>query len=1087
MKFLYAILHGPASCFKTLLMQKSILSLSVFVFSIIQINAQQKWDRPMGLKNCFIDIKSDLFTATTFLEMEFCNPNYRDIEGLYQFELKPGQVITAFQLELNGKYRDGSIEEKWKATNAYNSIVGKRIDPSLLTMDYADHYSLRIYPVPAKGCRKVTVTIQQLLITDKNNLLYSLPLNVNDMVPYFRLNITVNGNADPVTRPGLIADHYFTGVGDKHILQWNTENISLKNSIAFSIPISFKSALCTKAKEQQTFFALRFQPSFLQEYTIQPKTLTVFWDASASLTKRDVNKETSFLKQFVSYHSISQLTIIPFNYKLIDTAVFHTENGFNSRCQQYIQNISYDGSTQLGIIDLTRFQADMFLLFTDGNNTYGKSKPKTGTALVSCIYTSHTANLASLQQIVGSGGGKVIDLNKISISSAVAISSHVENWLMNIASSSGRVITEQTMPLKQERTLFINGTMPYGNDTLYFYYGNNSRVNYIEKIAIHSEMECPDTGIDRVTMLNNFDRIIRNYSWSNIIDFGLQEKVVTPNTAYIVLERTEDYIRYNISPPKELEAECQMMNYVKRDTRFERRRLEEVNEYNILNNVVNVYNERIKKWDANEKSIYILQKDFDKPIEKFETGNNTAGAQSLSGDVVQGNMAGLNMSNNALSEVVVTGYGAMRRRDLTGSVAIVRSQDIFSSATTVEQALEGRVAGLQITNSFGAPGSTAGIAIRGIGGIRGNNQPLYVVDGTPVSGNINDFVNVHDIDYITVLKDNAASAIYGSRAANGAIVINTKKGRIYYNYYNNKLYRLKDMEDVEYLQELKNASLSEKLFVYEKLKEEYGGEAGFYFDAAQYLFEMGLKHQAFDILMNAAEAANGSQQVLVAMAYILEHWHQYEEAITIYEQLIKDDNHSLNVYSDLAWAYYQSGNYQQAVNILYDAIKMSLGQLEYTTLYVKAMLLNDMNAIISIHKDKIDISGIPSTLIKSLPVDMRIVIDCNKGNLGNVSIKEPGGLICDYSNPVTKNGGTIQQAYYWYYSTPFEYQVKKAPEGKYKIRVNYYDYYSYPGKVPSVIRIRRFKNFGKENQLIEIENVIMDNQYGEVEIAEVSG
>ena len=75
------------------------------------------------------------------------------------------------------------------------------------------------------------------------------------------------------------------------------------------------------------------------------------------------------------------------------------------------------------------------------------------------------------------------------------------------------------------------------------------------------------------------------------------------------------------------------------------------------------------------------------------------------------------------------------------------------------------------------------------------------MDGIPVSGNINDIINVQDIEYITVLKDASASAIYGSRAANGAIVINSKKGKNTFNYYNNKPYRLKDMEDVEYLQD----------------------------------------------------------------------------------------------------------------------------------------------------------------------------------------------------------------------------------------------------------------------------------------------
>jgi TonB-dependent SusC/RagA subfamily outer membrane receptor len=1066
-------------------MRKSIILATLLIFSFVQVRSQaRQWDRPMQLKSCSIDIKADMFTATTFIEMEFCNPNVQEIEGLHRFELKPGQVITGFQLDLNGKYRDGSIEEKWKATNAYNSVVGKRIDPALLTMDYADHYSLHIYPVPAKGCRKVTMTIQQLLTPDKSDLLYLLPLLINDTVRFFKLNIAVNGNANPAVRLGLIADKSFIDGSEHHILSWNTENAILKNPVAFSIPVLPKTVLCAKTVDQQTYFALRLRPSFADAYEIHPKNLTVFWDASASLAKRDVNKEISFLKQFISFHNISRLTIIPFNYKLLDTAVFYTENNFNSRWQQYLQNINYDGATQLGSIDLTAMDADMFMLFTDGNNTYGKSKPKTGVALVYCVHTSNTANLATLQEIVGASGGKVIDLNKTAMSAAVATSSKAENWLLNITSASGKVITEQSLPMKRDQLLFINGTMRPGSDTLIFQYGNNNRVNNTERIVLNADQPCTGSAIDRVTMLNNFDRITRSYQWSSIIDYGLQEKIVTQNTAYIVLERVEDYIRYNIAPPKELEPECEKMNYVKRDTRFERKKLEELNEFDIVNNVVNVYNDRIRKWDPNERQISLNRVEFDKK-DYGTAATSTENTQGQLNNQLSGNMPGLSISrSNALEEVVVVGYGTSMKKQLTGSVAYIRSGDIFSSARTVEQALQGRVAGLEITNTAGTPGSLANISIRGTSSIN-NNQPFYVLDGIPVSGNVNDFVNVNDIDNITVLKDINAAAIYGSRAANGAIVINTKRGRNYYNWYNNKPYRLKDMEDVEYLQELKEVPVSEKINVYERLREQYGGETAFYFDAAQHLFETGLKEKAFDILMNAAEAANGSQQVLIAMGYVLESWEQFDEAVKIYEQLIKSNTYNLNLYRDLAWAYYQQGNYQQAVDILYEVVKMNTGQQERINLYAKSGILADMNAIISLHKDQLAIGYIPASIIKALPVDMRISVECNNGNLSNVSINEPGGAVCSYSNPVTKNGGTIQQGYYWSYDYPFEYQIKKAVDGKYKVRVNYYDYYNYPGKIPSVIRIRTFKNFGKADQSISIENVFIDNQYGDIEIGEI--
>ena len=171
----------------------------------------------------------------------------------------------------------------------------------------------------------------------------------------------------------------------------------------------------------QIHFALRLLPSWPPEYEIHPKEIMVFWDASASSANRDINKEINFLKQFISYHNISKLTIIPFNYKLLDTAVFYTENNFKSHWQQYLQSISYDGSTQLGIVDLSSQKADMFLLFSDGNNTYGKSKPKAGTAPIHCVHTSNTANVESLRQITGASGGKVIDLNKMTMSTVDVI------------------------------------------------------------------------------------------------------------------------------------------------------------------------------------------------------------------------------------------------------------------------------------------------------------------------------------------------------------------------------------------------------------------------------------------------------------------------------------------------------------------------------------------------------------------------------------------------------------------------------------------------------------------------------------------
>jgi len=127
-----------------------------------------------------------------------------------------------------------------------------------------------------------------------------------------------------------------------------------------------------------------------------------------------------------------------------------------------------------------------------------------------------------------------------------------------------------------------------------------------------------------------------------------------------------------------------------------------------------------------------------------------------------------------LDEVVVVGYGSQRKKDLTGSVATIKSSDIKSlPVPSVSDALQGRAAGVQVISS-GTPGSDATFRIRGIGTINDAN-PLVVIDGFPIDGGLNQ-LNMEDVESIQVLKDASATAIYGSRGANGVIIVTTKHG-----------------------------------------------------------------------------------------------------------------------------------------------------------------------------------------------------------------------------------------------------------------------------------------------------------------------
>ena len=129
-----------------------------------------------------------------------------------------------------------------------------------------------------------------------------------------------------------------------------------------------------------------------------------------------------------------------------------------------------------------------------------------------------------------------------------------------------------------------------------------------------------------------------------------------------------------------------------------------------------------------------------------------------------------------LSELVVIGYGTVRKSDLTGSVGSVKSKELTKvTSLSPEQSLQGKVAGVQVTSTSGAPGSSPSVRIRGVGTFN-NSSPIYVVDGV-ILDNIS-FLNTADIASMEILKDASATAMYGSRGANGVILISTKSGTI---------------------------------------------------------------------------------------------------------------------------------------------------------------------------------------------------------------------------------------------------------------------------------------------------------------------
>ncbi len=213
----------------------------------------------------------------------------------------------------------------------------------------------------------------------------------------------------------------------------------------------------------------------------------------------------------------------------------------------------------------------------------------------------------------------------------------------------------------------------------------------------------------------------------------------------------------------------------------------------------------------------------------------------------------LEADEKSLNEVVVVGYGAVKKRDLTGAVSSISTTEVKSQPiSALDQALQGRAAGVQVTQSSNSPGGGVTIRVRGGNSISANNEPLYVIDGFPVSSstsfpggpsntgtnqNVLATINPNDIESIEILKDASATAIYGSRGANGVVLITTRRGKEgqskidFEAYYGvQQITKMMDMGTAAEHTELKNEQLRNLGFAerygyttqYPKKPAEYG-------------------------------------------------------------------------------------------------------------------------------------------------------------------------------------------------------------------------------------------------------------------------
>jgi len=434
----------------------------------------------------------------------------------------------------------------------------------------------------------------------------------------------------------------------------------------------------------------------------------------------------------------------------------------------------------------------------------------------------------------------------------------------------------------------------------------------------------------------------------------------------------------------------------------------------------------------------------------------------------------LQASSKQLNEVVVTGYAASRRKDITGSVTTINNETITEGkANDLPSALEGRVAGVQVNKlSAGAPGADPTVFIRGNSFVA-NNAPMVIIDG--VEGNMSD-VDPNNTESLDILKDANTTSTYGARAANGVIIVTTKnKRKASADTVINNSDRKEGISiaykapDADYLKTIQNTDKANQYQKYLELRDAFSSNPVYYFDVADYFIKSGNKEIGLRILSNLAELDLGSYELYKMLGYKLKQLGDYQGEVFAFKKVTELRPLDPQSYRDYGLALEDAGEHQKALDILYDAMTRTYTK-EAENLYngIEEVFLPEINRIIALHKTQLNLKAIPKNVIKAMPVDIRIVMDWNMNNTDiDLWVTDPNNEKCFYSNSHTRLGGRISNDMTQGFG-PEQLLLKKAVKGTYKIEINYYGDRQATIAGPTTVMAELYTHYGTAQEKKEI-------------------
>lgn len=645
------------------------------------------------LQKLNIETKITGSISTNTVTMVFRNNSNRLMEGRLTFPLPEGVNVSGYAIDINGKLRNAVPIEKEKAKEVFETIQKRNVDPGILEKVEGNNFRTRIYPINANGGeRTVQISYNYELKKSADHYQFFLPLNFDDPIPDFTLKtIVFQTQMTPKLEEKPDGSFQFVKNGNFWTAETHKTNYRPTQNLKINFPQNNKNenVLIQKASDNSSYFLANIAINSNERSKKLSTKTAIVWDNSLSGSKRNHMKEFALLDEYFKINKNVSVNIYFINNTFDEGKSFKINDGNWTELKTYLSQITYDGGTDFS--QLKPIKEDEILFFTDGMSSFGNLNLP-WTVPVYTIAASNKVNFNQLKFISTKTGGEFLNLNENDPEKEIRKILYQPLKFLGVESNDSLSEMYPALPQSIAQDFVLTGILKGNQSTVKVQFGYGNEVTEIKTIHLSTEKQSvKDWEISKFwaqKKLNELE-IFEQKNKDEIKNISRQFGLVSNNMSLMVLEDVNDYVRYKIPPPAELQSEY---NKIVKNNREER----EERVQDLMSDAEEMA-ENLKVWWNTDFSAQ--QKSYPKPDEApIQHGRNDSDLDGAADEMIE-------IVQNVVPEPVrapkvenAPPASSMATREVQASqVVVARGLASAEKSIPTVQALQGRVAGVQVS------------------------------------------------------------------------------------------------------------------------------------------------------------------------------------------------------------------------------------------------------------------------------------------------------------------------------------------------------------------------------------------------------